>query len=102
MRGQGRARAARHPAPSPPHTCIQPLPDRYLLSSSSGFPCWVLGTLGTIREGRKGGRILQAEAQPDEGHKAAPCSAQERLNEASMAGTPQRGEGGSKRVGSGD
>lgn len=74
VRGQGRGQGPpRHPCPFPAHTCIQPLPDRYLLSSSSWLPCagcW--GLLGTIREGEREEEYCRQRLSLDEGHKAAP------------------------------
>lgn len=53
--GQGQGQGPpRHPCPFPARTCIQPLPDRDLLSLSSRLPCagcW--GLLGTTREGER-------------------------------------------------
>ena len=53
--GQGQGQGPpRHTCPFPARTCIQPLPDRYLLSSSSPLPCagyW--GLLGPTREGER-------------------------------------------------
>lgn len=72
--GQGRGQGPpRHPCPFPARTCIQPLPDRYLLSSSSRLPCagcW--GLLGTIREGEREEEYCRQRLSLDEGHKAAP------------------------------
>lgn len=70
--GQGQG-LPRHPCPFPTRTCIQPLPDRYLLSLSSRLPCagcW--GLLGTICEGEREEEYCRQRLSLDEGHKAAP------------------------------